>query len=93
MGKTRNQTHSELEHLRGEIKKLKSENRKLKREIRDQEKYASLNAEAPEEEIEEVNFIKRCGECRKGNLVETDLGKFIFIKCDICEFKQRKKTP
>jgi len=91
LGKTRNQTHSELEHLRGEIKKLKSENRKLKREIRNQEKYSLLTPEEPEE-IEETIIFEQCQECMKGSLVETDLGKFIFIKCNICEYKRRKKT-
>lgn len=90
MSKTRNKTHSEIEHFRATIRKLQSEVRRLKRLLKDSQKHEYTPAD--DEPAEEILQFKLCPNCGKGLIQETDLGKFIFIKCSLCDFKQRKKT-
>lgn len=89
MGKTRNRSRSELEHLRGRIRELESELKYYrKREHFFDDRLG---------EIEEVQDIKinQCKECRKGIVLEYDFIHGILKKCDVCtyqEFKKKKNT-
>lgn len=91
MSKTRNKNHSEVEHLRGENKRLRSENKRLKRQLRELEKH-SHNETIKEEIPEEILKFEYCQNCGKGIWQETIIGRFVFIKCTVCDYKQRKKT-
>ncbi len=92
MAKTKNKSHSELEHLRGENKRLRSENRQLRREVNQLKKEAHFYEHIVEEEVEDVK-IKRnnCPECGKGVLQELDLTHVIITRCDTCGYKKSRK--
>jgi len=92
MSKTRQRTHSEIEHLRGEIKKLKSQVRYWKRKAKNLEKkehfFDNLVEEvyeAPEERGED------CNNCGKGTLNILDLRFVKYLVCDLCEYKEKIK--
>ena len=92
MAKTKNKSHSEVEHLRGENKKLKSENRQLKRRLSQLVKEAHFYENIVEEETEDIK-IKRntCKLCGKGILEELDLTHIVVVRCDTCDFRESKK--
>lgn len=94
MGKTKNKTHSELEHLRGENKELRAENRSLKRRLRELEKHEHMfeEHEQSDEKPEEVNMEDtyiRCTECGKGVMKEYELMGRVYGTCTVCG--ERKK--
>jgi ssDNA-binding Zn-finger/Zn-ribbon topoisomerase 1 len=73
MGKTRAKSRKEIEHLRGII-------RNLKKQLKHQQ-----HGEIDEETEESGN----CPKCGKGLLLEIDLGRIKFLKCNICEHREK----
>lgn len=84
MSKTRNKTHSEVEHLKGEVKSLKAQNRYLKRRLKQFEKYSK--DDYIEVEKLEVNLCQVCG---KGEMSLLDLKYVKYRTCGVCEYKER----
>ncbi len=95
MGKVKNKSHSELEHLRGLVKELKKENGQLRRQLKDAGKYQhqyedvienSILEQTQEEVVENVAY---CPSCNKGKLQHkiSILDKEIF-ECDQCDFRK-----
>lgn len=90
MGKTKNRTHSELEHLRGQLKELRAENKSLKRRLRELEKHEHMyeTTEEIEEHQEEIKKIK-CPECFKGHLDEIEILNKVFGTCNVCGHRKK----
>lgn len=91
MSKSRQKSHSETEHLRGEIKRLKSENRNLRKRVKELDKRAHFYEEIADEIIEDVKPKDTCKHCGKGVLSEIDLVHVILTKCDVCDYQRRRK--
>lgn len=92
MSKSRQKTHSETEHLRGQIKNLKSENRQLRKRLKELEKQSHFYEEIADEAIEEVKVKNTCKACGEGVLQEVDLGIKVLVKCDSCDYKRTRKS-
>ena len=91
MSKTKNKTHSETDHLRGQIKKLKSENRALSRRNRELEKKSHFYEDVVEESVEETEFKELCPACKKGQIIEYNFIHVIVKKCSECDYKKTRK--
>lgn len=86
------------------VERLEKENRELKASVRHLEKKLKKVDKNYRAELEEVKKEKAqeedsgtysvkvpCLECGKGEILEVDLMKRIFLKCTVCDFKARKK--
>lgn len=92
MSKTKNKSHSETDHLRGQIKKLKSENRALKRRNKQLEKKSHFFEEVMDETVEEADFKNACPECKSGQVIEYNFVHLIVEKCDKCDYQKKRKV-
>lgn len=85
MGKTRQKTHSEIEHLR-------SENRQLRKRLKTLQKqkhfYDKIIDEVVEEEQPESK-MRPCSDCGKGFMEEFEILGKIFGTCSTCGFRER----
>ena len=91
MSKTKNKTHTETEHLKGEVRKYKSLVRQLRKKIRELERQAHFYEDVVDEVVKDVQVKKVCDSCGKGTLNEIDLIHVILTKCDVCDFKRTRK--
>lgn len=97
MGKTRNKSGSEIEHLRGIVKSLKSENNSLKRRLKQLEKKehffdqteSGWNEDFESETASQVKQLDICSECGKGDYKIIDLGRAVYKVCPICDNRQK----
>lgn len=93
MSKTRQRTHSEMEHLRGEVKKLKSQLRYWKRKAKAlQKKEHFFDSLVDEMHPLDDESQETCTHCGKGTLSILDLTYVQYKVCDICEYKEKIKT-
>jgi hypothetical protein len=98
LGKVKNKSHSEVEHLRGLVKELKKENAQLRRQLKDAGKYQhqyedvlenNILEESKEEVIEKIAW---CSSCQKGKLqVVFSMEDRIIYECDQCDFRKSVK--
>ena len=94
MSKTRQKTHNELEHLRGEIKKLQTENKALRRRNRQLEKKSHFYDDNKDNDIDDLYQeveMNRCPNCKKGTLSTLNLKHLIITSCDSCDYKLKVK--
>lgn len=89
MGKTRRKNHSEVEHLRGENKKLKSQIRRLERHNKELQRKSHFFEDVMSETTKEIKSIDYCKECGKGELELIDFGFVEYVKCQICDFREK----
>lgn len=89
MGKLRNKSSSEVEHLRGELRSLKSENKSLRQRLKQLEKREHFFENPIIEKEEPIKKLEICTSCGKGNLKYVDLGRVIYQVCPVCD--DRKK--
>jgi len=95
LGKVKNKSHSELEHLRGLVKELKKENGQLRRQLKEAGKYQhqyedvlenSLLDEVKEEVIPKV---ANCPKCFEGALnLSIELNDKDIFSCNSCDFRK-----
>ena len=97
MGKTKNRSHSELEHLRGLVKELKKENGQLRRQLKESTKLGHMYEDVVEEyeeliaeqEIQEISKVAYCPNCHSGALgLVLDLNDKDIYVCNTCDFKK-----
>jgi predicted nucleic acid-binding Zn ribbon protein len=98
LGKVKNKSHSELEHLRGLVKELKKENGQLRRQLKDAGKYQHQYEDVVENNIlkdiepEVVHKIANCPECHKGSLdLKLTIMDKDYYECDVCSFRKSIK--
>lgn len=84
----------EITRLEREIRELKSINRslmkqlkKLAKGIHKEEIEEALDSLETKKEEVEVNKHKKCPNCARSSLIETDINGRIFQNCPICEYK------
>ena len=93
MGKTRQKTHSEKEHLLGEINELKKENRRLKRENKSLLKRAHMYEDVIDSVVEKDEEQKdvQCKSCYKGIITTYDFKYIIVSTCNYCDYQKNTK--
>jgi cell division FtsZ-interacting protein ZapD len=98
LGKVKNKSHSELEHLRGLVKELKKENGQLRRQLKDAGKYQHQYEDVVEnsllDEVKEevIPKVANCNSCYKGKLqVVFSMEDRIIYECDQCDFRKSVK--
>lgn len=98
MGKVKNKSHSELEHLRGLVKELKKENAQLRRQLKDASKYQHQYEDVIENDIleeteaEVVEKVALCPDCGKGGLnLKLTLLDRDYYECNVCSFRKSVK--
>jgi ribosomal protein S27AE len=89
VGKSKNRSKSEVEHLRGEIRRLKSELKYCKRCF---EQTGGDNCE-DYDGVEPIDLEPKptCPDCGKGILIEHDFVHTKVTKCSLCDYVERKK--
>lgn len=99
MGKVKNKSHSELEHLRGLVKELKKENGQLRRQLKDAGKYQHQYEDVVEnsllDEVKEevIPKVANCPKCFEGNLnLALNLDFKQIFECDHCSFRKTVNT-
>lgn len=99
MGKVKNKSHSEVEHLRGLVKELKKENAQLRRQLKDASKYQHQYEDVIENDIleeteeEVVEKVAWCPSCTKGKLnLVLNLDTRQIFECDQCDFRKSIKV-
>jgi hypothetical protein len=89
LGKSRNRSHSEVEHLRGLVKQLRAELKYYKRR-------SHLHEEIIDEVIEDQDVtnidVSLCSNCGKGALIEYDFHYINLKKCDHCGYQEKQKN-
>ena len=93
MGKTKNKSHSEVEHLRGENKKLRSEVRQLQKLVKSLQKMEHMyedNKDVPDEPVLLATKIM-CDSCGKGHMEEMYLLDRLYGTCNVCDHRKRLK--
>lgn len=86
MGKSKNKTHSEVQHLRGKIRKLEAKLKYYQRREHIQE--VSFEEAIDENEIETIDS-EPCQNCGKGVVLIVDL-KYVKLKvCDVCKVRTK----
>lgn len=89
MGKSKNKSKSEVEHLRGEIRRLKAELKYYKRRAHIENSIMDdVIDDAP---LEDVKIMDDCAQCGKGCLIEYDFKYATLKKCDNCGHEERKR--
>lgn len=97
MGKVKNKSHSEVEHLRGMVKELKKENGQLRRQLKESTKlkhfYDDVKDEyeeyVAEEVVEEIQKVADCPKCFSGKLNLTlELNDKDIFSCNDCDFRK-----
>lgn len=91
MGKTKNRSHSELEHLRGEIKELRKENRQLHKLLKTLQKHEHMFEKTEETKDEPEVKLIQCSECFKGSFTEINILDKVFGTCNVCGHRKRLK--
>jgi len=88
MSKSRNRSHSEVEHLRGLTRELKAEVRNLKKRLKELERKEHIFDNPPQDSDyssdSEDTHVVLCSECGKGVLKLLDLGNFKYSVCSVC---------
>ncbi len=89
MGKSRNRSKTEVQHLKGRIRQLEAQLKFFqKREhLVDTDQDDGLVDNFETEDVK-VNLCENCG---KGHVTEIDLGFLIIGKCNVCETKTKRK--
>lgn len=88
MSKSRNKTRSEVEHLRGQVRQLKAELKYYKR----REHISNADTDDLDyDDVQDITAAKPCPKCGKGILIEYDFKYVLLMKCDHCEYSERKK--
>lgn len=90
----------EVERLQQEIRDLKATNRSmLKRLKKIDREYATEIEKANQDRALEDEYSRTpadrpvpCTHCGKGNIVEIDLLGRKFVRCTICDFRQKKNS-
>lgn len=89
LGRTKNKSRSEVEALRGRIRSLEKELKYHRRRSHiDQSIVDDMLDGAP---VEDVKIGEPCPDCGKGQLFEIDLGFLTLKRCDVCEYKTKKR--
>jgi len=93
MSKSKQRSHSETEHLRGEIRELKKTNRSLLKQLRQFEKYEQQSFDNYVHDNEDTLPTKKivCENCGKGTYNEIIVSNMIYGSCSLCNFKKRLK--
>ena len=92
MAKTRQQTHSEVEHLRGLVREKDKQIRRLRRENRALKKRAHFNEEVIDDVADEIAPKgELCPKCGKGSITVVDLVHLLIESCDSCEYRKKMK--
>lgn len=86
LGKSRKSGSSEVEILRGENRRL----RKALKHYERREHWLENVINVIAEDLPIENKIT-CSECGKGELQETDLGRYINERCNVCSYKKLVK--
>lgn len=102
MGKLKNKSHDELEHLRGIIREQRSEIRYLKREIKrlTPAKYRLKELEEIYEDVlqntsspKEREDVQICEQCGKGLLNSRPLPFGYLVMCNLCSYRKMVRKP
>ena len=95
MGKVKNKSHSELEHLRGLVKELKKENGQLRRQLKEAGKYQHQYEDVLENSLldevkdEVIPKVADCPKCFDGSLSLTiELNDKDIFSCSSCDFRK-----
>jgi len=95
MAKTREKTHSEVEHLRGIIREQKSIIRNLKKRVTQLTKREHYydNLTDGSEVDDETDVISddggNCPSCGKTDLGILDLYYAVYKVCDLCQYREK----
>jgi hypothetical protein len=87
----RNKDKNEIEHLRGELREAMKENRALRRRLKTVEKdkniWTQYSLDSDEPEVPVTILQPTCPQCKRGNLVLTDLGIKNLLSCALCGYR------
>jgi thiamine kinase-like enzyme len=96
MSKTRNKSHSEIDHWKGLLREAHSTIKSLRKKLRQYEKYDEeyKNLEVYCEKCDNNNnedlINKTCVHCDSQHINIIDLGKFTLIRCQSCGKKEKQ---
>lgn len=92
MSKTKQKSHSEIEHIKGQLKKLSSENRQLKKRNKELERKTHFYEDVIDDVAEDIELTASCPECKEGFLQELNFIHVIVTKCSQCDYQEKRKT-
>jgi hypothetical protein len=97
LSKSKNKSHSEVEHFKGIIKEKDKLIRNLQKRIRQLEKtehmYEDVIFGDKDEVIEEAIKEELCIECGKGRLKVFNVLDRIFVECNVCDYRKKIGGP